>query len=58
MIEMPVVEDSVTVDLVDEALLSYSAAEPVWEPVDPSFVGDGPSTGNVVLGTCYAAADE
>jgi hypothetical protein len=56
VIEMPVVSDSVTVDQVAEALLSYSAAEPLYEVADPSLIGDGPATGSVVLGTCYARA--
>jgi hypothetical protein len=56
VIEMPVVEDSVTVDLVDDTPLgSFSAAEPIVEIVDPvSMVGDGPITGGIVIGTCYA----
>jgi hypothetical protein len=53
VIEMPVVEDSATVDLVAETLLSYSAAEPLYEVVGPGGMGDGPSTASIVLGTCY-----
>jgi hypothetical protein len=56
VIEMPVVEDSVTVDLVDEALLSYSAAELMFDEVGPAGIGDGAISGSVVLGTCYAEA--
>jgi hypothetical protein len=59
VIEMPVVEDSVIVDdvdgMVDEMLLSYSAAEPPYEPAETWLVGDGPSTAAVILGTCYGA---
>jgi hypothetical protein len=62
MLEMPAVADSVIVDgvdgLVDEMLLSYSAGELPYEwGADPSYVGDGPSTAAVVLGTCYGEAD-
>lgn len=54
MIEMPVVTDSATLDLIAEDLLSYTAAEPLDENVNPvTYVGDGPSTASVVLGTCY-----
>jgi hypothetical protein len=54
VIEMPIVEDSATVDLVAEDLLSYTAAEPLVENIDPAiYVGDGPSTCDIVLGTCY-----
>jgi len=54
VIELPVVADSATVDLVAEALLSYSAAEPLPDTVGPDGIGDGPSVARVVLGTCYA----
>jgi hypothetical protein len=61
VLELPVVGDSVIVDgvdgMVDEMLLSYSAAEPPWEPVDLVLVGDGPPTGAVILGTCYSEAN-
>jgi hypothetical protein len=53
VIEMPIMEDSATVDLVAEDLSSYSAAEPVYEFIDPDGIGDGPSTCGVVMGTCY-----
>jgi hypothetical protein len=55
VIEMPVIEDSATVDLVAEGLSSYSAAEPLYEFIGPDDIGDGSSTASVVLGTCYGA---
>jgi hypothetical protein len=57
VIEMPIVADSATVDLVAEGLLSYSAGEPIAEVVGPASIGDGPVAGTVVLGTCYAGSD-
>jgi hypothetical protein len=56
VIEMPVVEDSATVDDVAEDLSSFSAAVPEYEFAgSPDNVDDGPSTASVVLGTCYGA---
>jgi hypothetical protein len=53
VIEMPVVEDSATPDMVDEVLLSYTAGNLLYEFGDPNSIGDGPPVASIMMGTCY-----